>query len=237
MNILITGGASGLGAAITKKLADDHTHTVYFTYFKSTEHAKQMSRVFPNIQSVYCDFQNLDEVEALAAKIVEMDLDVLINNAITGITINHFNKLPLQTFHIGFMNNLLPTIRIAQQAILTFRKKKSGKIITILSSLMKKSPLVGLSCYLAEKAYLESLTRSWAIENRKFNITSISIFPSFMETNLTRNIDERIIEEIRNERSTKRLLRPEEVADTVNALLLAKDEFGEDRNYKEMVLR
>ena len=36
-NILITGGASGLGEAITLKLASDSSNKVFFTYFKSLE--------------------------------------------------------------------------------------------------------------------------------------------------------------------------------------------------------
>ena len=37
MNILITGGANGLGAEITKLMASNSEHFVYFTYAKSAE--------------------------------------------------------------------------------------------------------------------------------------------------------------------------------------------------------
>jgi len=42
MNILITGGASGLGEAITKQLASISSNNVYFTYSKSADQARSI---------------------------------------------------------------------------------------------------------------------------------------------------------------------------------------------------
>lgn len=76
-------------------------------------------------------------------------------------------------------------------------------------------PPIGSSTYIANKAYLEKLTKVWAIENSKFNITSNSISPSFMQTKLTSEIDERIIEQIISNHPLKKLLTVDEVAETV----------------------
>ena len=46
MNVLITGGASGLGAAITRILAADAANKIYFTYCSSSEAAKQLEEEF-----------------------------------------------------------------------------------------------------------------------------------------------------------------------------------------------
>lgn len=59
MNILITGGASGLGEAITKKLAKDINNNVYFTYFKSETNAKKIKFDFSNAFPIKCDFKDL----------------------------------------------------------------------------------------------------------------------------------------------------------------------------------
>jgi NAD(P)-dependent dehydrogenase (short-subunit alcohol dehydrogenase family) len=219
MKIFITGGASGLGAAITKKLAVDKTNLVYFTYFNSGEITKEMEKKYKNTKSIHCNFSDEDSIAELLNFISGIDLDVLINNAITGIIQKHFHKIEYQLFAESFNSNIIPVIRITQKCIEIFRKKKSGKIISILTDYLINTPPVGMSEYVANKAYLESLSKSWAVENIKFGITSNCISPSIMLTNLTRNTDNRVLEQIIESHPLKRLLIPEEVAETVKFLI------------------
>ena len=96
---------------------------------------------------------------------------------------------------------------------------KSGKIITILTSALVDKPPSGASSYVANKAYLQSLVKSWAVENKKFNITSNSVSPSLMLTKLTSDIDERIIDQIIDNHPLKKILETSEVAETVAFLV------------------
>lgn len=217
MNILITGGASGLGEAITKSLATSKENKVYFTYNKSEKKAASIVGEFQNTIAIKCDFSIEDELKILLSKIAMMNLDVLINNAYCSrINQIHFHKVPIENFQIDFAINIVPTILITQEVIKIFRKKKSGKIITILSSALTNVPPLGYSVYVANKAYLEKLTKVWACENSKFNITSNSISPSFMQTAINNDVDERVIEEIINSNPQKKLLSIDEVAETVS---------------------
>ncbi len=218
MNILITGGASGLGAAITRVLASDSANKIYFTYFRSSDKAKKLGSEFPNTQAICCNFLEEADLQALITQIDSMDLDVLINNALCGLTQAHFHKQSPDTFTNSYKSNVLPTLLITQKAILKFRKKKFGKIITILTSYLLKPP-IGMSEYIANKAYLASMSKSWAIENAKFNISSNCVSPSMLRTDLTKDIDERIIDELIKKHPLKKLLAPEEVASEVLALV------------------
>lgn len=216
MNILITGGASGLGEAITKILAKEKGNNVYFTYSGSETSAKNIESVFNNTFSIKCDFKDSESVKSLTNTIEQFDLDCLINNAYTGNVINtYFHKINENIFSSEFRFNILPTILITQAAITHFRKKKRGKIITVLTSSLYNTPPIGSSSYVANKAYLASLVKSWATENAKFNITSNSVSPSFMQTKLTSFVDERIMEQMISNHPLKRLLTVEEVAETV----------------------
>ncbi|GHT43559.1 beta-ketoacyl-ACP reductase [Bacteroidia bacterium] len=215
MNILITGGSSGLGKAITQKLAEDKGNRVYFTYYKSAGSAKEISSRFANAIGIKCNFCNKDDVKSLVSQIAEMNLEVLVNNAYSGVFLKgHFHKVSSSDFLTEFEKNIIPTIEIAQAAISLFRKKRQGKIITVLTAALFDIP-IGASMYVANKAYLEKLTKVWASENAKYNITSNSVSPSFMQTALTADTDERIIEQMVNEHPLKRLLTVEEVAETV----------------------
>jgi 3-oxoacyl-[acyl-carrier protein] reductase len=219
MNILVTGGASGLGEAITRNLAQNPQHIVYFTYFNSEAKAKALEKGLPNTRALRCDFT--DEISILELKngLAAFDLDVLVNNAVTGLTKKHFHKTDPELFLASFKNNVLPAIHLTQAAITIFRKKKFGKIITILSSYILNKPPVGLSEYVATKEYLHALSKAWATENASFNITANCISPALMQTNLTADTDERILEEMQKSHPLKKLLTPQEVAETVNFLV------------------
>lgn len=222
MTILITGGASGLGEAITRLLAESVENKVYFTYNKSDKKALEIELQYKNTTSIKCDFSNEAELKSLLEKIEIMDLEALINNAhCSRINQVHFHKISRENFLNDFTQNVIPTILITQEVLKMFRKNKSGKIITILSSALANIPPLGYSVYVANKAYLEKLTKVWASENSKFNITSNSISPSFMQTAINDDVDERIVEEIINNSPQKKLLTCNEVADTVMFLLSA----------------
>jgi NAD(P)-dependent dehydrogenase (short-subunit alcohol dehydrogenase family) len=227
MNILITGGASGLGEAITRLLAKDKNNKVYFTYTNSKVNANKIEFEFDNAISIKCDFKDIESVKSLTNKIDQLNLDVLINNAFTGSFLkSHFHKILVDDFFMDFKHNILPNIEITQETIKNFRKKKSGKIITILTSALLDLPPIGSSVYVANKAYLKKLTEVWATENIKFNITSNSVSPSFMQTKLTSEFDERIVEQMKSDHPLKKLLTVEEVAETVLFLTYASKQIN-----------
>ena len=160
MNILVTGGASGLGESITRRLAGDSNSTVYFTYNNSKAGADKIESEFANTKSIKCDFRNVEEVNALKDKIASINLDVLINNAYHGEPIkSYFHKINVNDFLKEFNDNIIPTVIITQSALNFFRKKKSGKIITILTSFLLNRPPIGSAVYVANKAYLKELSK------------------------------------------------------------------------------
>ncbi|MCC6370771.1 MAG: SDR family oxidoreductase [Bacteroidia bacterium] len=225
MIILITGGASGLGESITEKLCADKLNTVYFTYHKSQAAAKNLEERFANAKSISCNFEDTEQMNALLALMDEIHPEVLINNAFAGnIGRQHFHKDGSARFEDDFAKNILPVIKITQKAIGIFRKKKFGKIITILSAALVNKPPIGWSEYVAGKAYLHSLSKSWATENAAFNITSNCVSPSFMQTTLTSDTDERLVEAMIQAHPLKKLLTGQEVADAVNYLVNASQQ-------------
>lgn len=215
INVLITGGASGLGGAMTRRFAATGDHQVYFTFKNSVEEASRIEKEFPCTKSIACDFTDPNSLENLLSRMGEMNLDILVNNALTGMKTKHFHQSDPDGFLSSFAENVMPTLRITQQAIKEFRKKKSGRIITVLTSYLVNRPPLGLSEYVANKAYLLSLSRSWAEENVRHDITSNCVSPSMMKTSLISHLDERQIEEITNSNPLKRLLTTEEVSDAV----------------------
>lgn len=216
MNILVTGGSSGLGKAIVNTLSSSPENKVFFTY--NRQHYEEETTILgkKNVHAVKCDFTNADEICELVKVIPNFDLDVLINNAYVGLPQGtYFHKTDPRSFTKSFEDNILSIIQITQEAISGFRAKKFGKIINILTAYLVNIPPMGFSIYTANKAYLHQLSKSWNSEYSRYNITSNCISPEFMQTNFSSFVDERIVEQMQNKHPLKKLLTPEEVAESV----------------------
>ncbi len=221
MNILVTGGSEGLGREIVGRLARDGGNRIYFTYPFGPDAARAIEASHPDVTSVKCDFTCGEDLDSLVRAMGDMNLDALVNNAMVGYTRDHFHKMGPDVFTGSFARNVLPVLVITQEALRIFRKKKFGKIVNILSGALINKPPIGLSEYVANKAYLESMSKSWATENARFNITSNSISPAFMNTGFLKDVDERIIDEMESGHPLKKLLSPGEIAEVVAFLMSA----------------
>jgi 3-oxoacyl-[acyl-carrier protein] reductase len=227
MNILVTGGASGLGASIVKRLAgEDTNNTLYFTYSSSAAAAKEIEGAYKNTKAIACNFSVAPSLEELLAQLPALDIDVLVNNAYGAIHKEHFYKTDHHVFLDSFQQNVIPTLRITAEAMKVFRKKKFGKIINIISSAVVNKPPAGWAEYVANKAYLLAMSKSWASEGIKFNISSNCISPAFMLTNMTSDTDDRVIEQMQQEHPLKKLLTTDEVADAVAFFVKASQQMN-----------
>jgi NAD(P)-dependent dehydrogenase (short-subunit alcohol dehydrogenase family) len=226
MNILITGGSSGLGRAVVRLMAADQEHRVYFTYNRGRENALSLTGAFPNVHALEADFSRPEHIEKLLESMDAMDPEVLVNNAYAGSPQGvHFHKTDPEDFLSSFKNNLIPTIRISGKALLIFRKKKFGKIINVLSSALLNTPPAGYSVYAANKAYLWELSKAWNKEYAQYNITSNCIAPGYMTTDFAQ-ADERMVEQMRLNHPLKKLLSPEEAAELVKFLILSPQQLN-----------
>lgn len=227
MIILITGGSSGLGESITRKFAGNSAYQVYFTYYRSEANAQTIASDFNNAFAIKCNFHDEADVLKLKEQITALQPDVLINNAFSGPFIkSYFHKTPSSDFINEFKSNIVPSIILTQEAINCFRRKKKGKIITILTSALLNVPVTGASVYLANKAYLKQLSKVWATENSRYNITSNTVSPAFMLTGFTKDTDERVVDQIKEGHPLKKILTTDEVADTVFFLAGASDQIN-----------
>ena len=218
MNILITGGTSGLGKAIVELLAKDVKHQVYFTYLDIEvyrEAANQLITEYPNTHAFDLNFCEEENVDKFLELVKAIDIDVLVNNAYVGVPqSNHFHKIKAEDFLKSFKVNLIPTIKITQAAIEVMREKKFGKIINIISSYVMNLPPTGFATYVGNKVYLEKMSDVINKEYVKYNIVSNCILPEFMNTGFG-NVDPRLVEQAEIQHPLKRLLMPEEVAQAV----------------------
>lgn len=226
MNIIVTGGTSGLGCEIVKSLAGINGSKILFTFCHDEVKKNQLLQEYENVDAVKVDYSDPGSVSSFVSDIKNINPDILINNTYVGNPQGtYFHKTTSKDFHNSFIRNILPTIEITQAAISVFRKKKFGKIITILTAYLIDNPPMGFSIYTAEKAYLKQLSVCWSRENSRFNISSNCILPEYMNTGFG-NSDDRTVEMIRDNHPLHELLSPAEVAEMVSFLCVASQQIN-----------
>lgn len=218
MNILLTGGASGLGLEIFQRLSRAGHH-VFFTFNGSTAQAEKNLIDYPNSKKIHCDFKDSKSVDDLLGMLAILDIDVLIHNALPVMNAIQFQKTSIDSLVDSFNSSVIPVLKISQACIANFRKKRSGRIINILTSYLVNKPPVGYSEYVANKAYLQSMAKSWANENSKFGIIVNSISPSIMRTPLNQEVDERLLENLAASNPLGQLLTVSELGELVEFLV------------------
>ena len=211
---LVTGGATGIGAACCRALAAEGFH-VGIHYRKSAEQAQKILDDIKDGFLIKADLANIEDVDELIAKIKEDAgrIDVLVNNAgqsinadIFSMKIEQFDEQRALARGIWYL-----TKRILRQFLL---RSPSGRIINI-SSVVGHTGNAGQIPYTMEKAALDAFTKSLAQELRGRNILVNSVAPGFIETEMTRALPDDVKSRVLAGITLNRTGLPEEVAEVV----------------------
>ena len=135
-------------------MARDANNNVYFTYASSAYVAEQIVAAHANVTAVRGDFTDSGQLEDLSRQMLGWDVLVKAMRWAGKPEGIHFHKLTQEALLRSFTNNVLPTVSVTQKALETFCEKKSGRIITVLTSYVVGVPPLGYSLYASTKAYL-----------------------------------------------------------------------------------
>ena len=222
--VLITGASRGIGRAMAHKFAQEGA-AVAFTYLSSVEKGQALEeelRVFGGQVNGYrSDASDHKAAEELVNQVVADfgKLDVLVNNA--GITKDGLlMRMTEEQWDSVIAVNLKSVFNLTKAAIKPMMKAKVGSIIN-LTSVVGIRGNAGQANYAASKAGIIGFTKSVALELGSRNIRSNAIAPGFIETEMTGEINEKAIDEWKQQIPLKRGGQPEEVADC--AVFLASD--------------
>ncbi len=184
---LITGGSRGIGAAISRALAEAGA-AVAINYHERADHAKNLADELLNTGvsaiTVQADVSQTDAVTKMV-EVVKSQLgavDILINNAGIAIT-RGIENLSQADFDQTIAVNLKSVFLCTQAVLPMMRAKKWGRIINISSGAARGAGAIGPH-YNASKAGVEGLTRGYAARLVKEGITVNAVAPSLIETDM-----------------------------------------------------
>jgi 3-oxoacyl-[acyl-carrier protein] reductase len=219
---LVTGGAGGIGSACCRALAAEGFR-VGVGYRSSGEAAQKLAREIDGF-AVPGDIAIAEDVEKIIATVKEAAgrLDVLVNNA--GVNVNGpFMMMPLEDID-KVRAATRGTMLLTKLAIRRFMfRQKSGRIINI-SSVVGHQGNAGQVPYTMEKAGLDAMTRSLALELMDRGILVNSVAPGFIDTAMTTALPAEIRDMILKQIPLGRMGTPEEVAEVV-AFLATKGSY------------
>ncbi len=212
---LVTGGASGIGAACARRLAAAGAAVTVLD--RDRDGAERLASEIGG-RGLHVDLARTDELDGLAA-----DVDILVNNA--GLQhVAPVEEFPPDRFRLLVTVMLEAPFALARSALPHMYSQGYGRVINISSVHgLRASPFK--SAYVAAKHGLEGLSKVVALEGGPRGVTSNCICPAYVRTPLVEGQiadqarrhgipEEEVVEQIMlTEPAIKRLIEPDEVAE------------------------
>ena len=190
---LITGGANGIGLATTERFAKEGAKIILWDVSdQGNEIAERLKIEGHEIIFKKVSVTNQEEVQTAVAE-AQTDfgrIDILINNA--GITRDRtLLKMTMQEWDDVISVNLTGVF-ICTQAIAPIMKEQNyGRIVSASSNVAIRGNF-GQTNYVATKSAIIGMTKVWAMELGRYNITVNCIAPGFITTAMTDLMSEEI---------------------------------------------
>jgi 3-oxoacyl-[acyl-carrier protein] reductase len=222
---IVTGGARGIGRAITELFARRGADVVIADFQEelAAKTAKEVAAATGRkVISLPVDVSSFDKAKELVDKVLAQfgHVDILVNNAGTTRD-NLIMRMDEADWDLVININLKGAFNCSKAVTRPMMKQRYGRIVNI-SSVSGLAGQAGQANYSASKAGLVGLTKALARELGSRQITVNAIAPGFIPTALTENLPPDIKDTMMKQIPLGRWGKPEEIASAV--AFLASDE-------------
>lgn len=229
--VLVTGASKGIGAAIVRRLGEAGA-AVIAHYGSDRAGAEEASRAIApaNVKLIAADFADLDAVEDLWQHAIAWrgHIDVVVNNAAVMLW-NGGVEEPLETWdqvwETTLQINVLAPARLLRQAVLHYRQRRAGTIISISSWAAQRGVTNPATiAYGASKGAIHAATKTIARAYARDGILAYTIAPGVVRTRLSEQFAATSggEQQISNSLAMGEWVPPAEIADLVAFLATGK---------------
>lgn len=222
--VLVTGGNSGLGAAMARAFAGEGARVAINFVTGAAEAERLVAELGAEALAVGADISDAAAVEAMFARLDSAwgGIDVLVNNAgIDGVRAEAW-EIGVEDWTRVVSVNLVGAFHCAREALKRMVPERAGVILN-MSSVHEVIPWSGYSAYAASKAGLTALTKTLAQEAAPHQVRVLAIAPGAIKTPINRAVwdDPAGYKDLVEKIPLGRIGTPEEIANM--ALVLASD--------------
>jgi len=217
---LVTGASRGIGAAIADQLAAEGAR-VFGTATTDVGAAAISGRGVEGLTGLALNVNDADGISSVLNEIttVASAPTILVNNA--GVTRDQLlMRMSEDDWETVLDTNLRSVYRLAKACLRGMMKARTGRIISI-ASVVGSMGNAGQANYAAAKAGMMGFSRSLAREVGSRGITVNVVAPGFIDTDMTRELNESQREAMLNDIPLKRLGEAGDIAATVSFLASA----------------
>ena len=216
--VIVTGATRGIGKEIALTLAQNGAN-IAMNYRNLNSEVEDLINEIKSfgvdVLAIKCDVSITDEVDNFVKEVKSHynTIDILVNNA--GITKDGLIlRMKEEDFDDVLDVNLKGTFNTTKAVSSIMVRQKYGKIINI-SSVVGISGNAGQCNYAASKAGVIGFSKSVARELASRNINVNVVAPGYINTDMTKNLPDKVKEEIIKSIPMKKIGDPKEVANLV----------------------
>ena len=224
---LVTGASRGIGREIARRLASDGAEVIVCARGRDgvAAVAEEITTSGGRARTVAMDVADDASVLTGIADLLKdyATIPLLVNNA--GITRDSLLlRMKREDWDLVMGTNLTGIYRLCRGLVPSMVRARYGRIVNV-TSVVAHLGNPGQANYAAAKAGAEGFTRSLARELASRNITVNCVAPGFIDTDMTRALDEGARARLLDQVPLRRFGKPEDVASAVRFLL------GEEASY------
>ena len=185
-NVLITGGASGIGLAITRAMVKAGARVTITG--RNSQKLEAVANELPEVTGRVCDVTDDDAVIALRDELLaEGGIDILINNAGVFKFIDVLDAPPLEEQIDEIEIDAVGPIRMIHHFLPSMLKREA--IIINVSSGLAYVPYAATPVYSAAKAFIHSYTQCLREQLKGTSVRVVELLPPVVDTPLAEGID------------------------------------------------
>jgi NAD(P)-dependent dehydrogenase (short-subunit alcohol dehydrogenase family) len=189
LRIAITGGTSGLGRALVRRLLDAGADVAFVA--RGRAGVERVCRERPNAHGIVGDVSRKEDIHPIAIQVLgALDgLDVVVNNAssLGPVPLAPLGDTDCEDLERAFATNVLGPFRLTKAllgSLAAAAREGGAPLVVNISSDAAVTPYAGWGAYGASKAALAHLTHIWDAELAGEGIRMVSIDPGDMDTPL-----------------------------------------------------
>ncbi|QNR25526.1 beta-ketoacyl-ACP reductase [Croceimicrobium hydrocarbonivorans] len=211
---VITGGGSGIGLAAVKEFLNQGAKVAIWDLNSDQVQYLLKSEGESQLRFYSVNTAESASVNEAAEKVIQDfgKVDILINNA--GITRDAtLLKMTDEQWQAVLQVNLTGVFNCTRAFAPHFKAQESGRIIST-SSVVGLYGNFGQSNYVATKAGVIGMTKTFAKELGKYGVTANAVAPGFIATDMVKTMPEKVLDMMKDKAPLKRLGQPEDIAKT-----------------------